>query len=211
MHSFALVEGRLGRLLESSHQGWYLPPLLFQSHRRYLQSCCHPRNWDLCHRHRNLHFVVLWINGEFLRRGAKKTDVTWSSGIVLMSWRSITICSPSPWWTDHDVLVNRNTKKRTTINRLPSKFPLLKLPAWNIYPNSIFLVHNSSEFTHRCMYEQLFPLRFHFFSDSAVGRRQGSPNRTVFISKSPTPGMWTFVPNRRLFDQRGGIGQCFGR
>ena len=47
---------------------------------------------------------------------------TWSSRVVLKSWRSFTICSPSPWGTGHDALVDWNPKTKPT---LPSKLLLL--------------------------------------------------------------------------------------
>ena len=50
---------------------------------------------------------------------------TWSSRVVLTSWSSITIRSPSLWGTGHDALVNWNRKKPTI------QVPPVKLLHWS--------------------------------------------------------------------------------
>ena len=127
------------------------------------------------------------VNGENLQRCAEKTDVALGHLVFESCAYVLEICSPSPWGSGHDMLVNRNFQKKSTINNLPSKFPLIKLPGTLPQTESF-----SSDVTHWCMFEQPFSLCFRFFSDSEVGRGQGPP-KTVIISKSPMPGMRTFL------------------
>ena len=120
-------------------------------------------------------FAVLWIKDENLRRSwcAENTDVTLGPLVFeccAYFLESITNRSPSPWGTGHDVLVNRNSKIKKAYH--PS---FSDEAASDIYPDSIFLIHNSSDVTHWCMYEQNFSPRSRFFSNSAVERGQGSP------------------------------------
>src|SRR5882762_8237109 len=63
--------------------------------------------------------------------------------------------------TGYDVFskseLNKNKNNKTPTIQVPSSEA-----TWNIYPNSIFAVHDSSDVAHLYMYEQLFFLRFLF-------------------------------------------------
>ena len=153
--SKVLVEGRLRAIAQWLERPAVLLPsgvILSSSSpsSESSESSCHPRNSDLRHRHWNrlLRYLVdqRW----------ELVKMCWKDGCCfgLFDLQGLRL-RPSPWRTGLDVFSDWDLVK--AIKSLPSTWQVSSGEAtWNIYPNSIFIVHDSSDVAHWRMYKQLF-------------------------------------------------------